>query len=489
VHSPPAATPAAHGSGRNVGAVQYRPGVAADRPDQPGRAGREAEQELDKVVGLAREADDDAWGALAAADAAQQTAVVTGSGADEQRAQRAEAHAGEAVEQARLAEQEAVAVAVKTDALLLDQDARKVAAQASEERPFGLPGRPMGRRSPLRHGFSFTVGALLAIALGQALLTVEHELLLVLVSAFIAIGLDPAVGFLVRRGLRRAFAVATIAVLALGAVAGFVAAAVPPITAEATQLVKKAPDYVKQLNDSNSLLGRLNLQFHITERVKQQASGGAVDAAGGLLHAGTVLVSATFETIIVLVLVIYFLADLAQIKAAFYRLFPRHRRPRVGLLGDEVVSRVGGYVLGKLFTSIVALLGNYILLLILHVPYALVLSVLVGLLDLVPLIGGSIAGVIVVLVALATVSGTAAAIAAIYHVIYRIFADYVLNPRVLRRTVDVSPAVTIIAVLIGGSLLGIVGALVAVPVAAAFQLFLTEVVYPQRDAASVADGS
>ena len=467
--------------GPRAAAFQYGPGVADDRPDQPAHT---AAQDLDEVVGLAQEADTDARAALAAAETAQQEAVASGSGPAELRAERAEAHADETVAQARLAEKKAVAVAVETDALLLDQDARKLAAQASDERPFGLPGQPMGRRSPLRQGFTLTVGALLALALGRAVVTVEHELLLVLVAGFIAIGLDPAVGFLVDRGLRRSFAVATIAVLALGAVAGFVAAAVPPLSREATDLIKKAPDYAKQLNNDNSLLGRLNLQFHLADRVKQQASGGAFDAAGGLLHAGTVLVSATFETVIVLVLVIYFLADLAQIKAAFYRLFPRHRRPRVGLLGDEVISRVGGYVLGKLFTSIVALVGNYILLLFLHVPYALVLSVLVGLLDLVPLIGGSIAGVIVVLVALATVSGTAAAIAAIYHLVYRLFADYVLNPRVLRRTVDVSPAVTVIAVLIGGSLLGIIGALVAVPVAAAFQLFLTEVVYPQRDAAA-----
>jgi predicted PurR-regulated permease PerM len=200
-----------------------------------------------------------------------------------------------------------------------------------------------------------------------------------------------------------------------------------------------------------------------------------------VLHAGTVVLSATFETIIVLALVIYFLADLAKIKDAVYRLFPKHRRPRVGLLGDEIIARVGGYVLGNVLTSLVAIVGSYIVLLILGVPYALVLSILVGVLDLIPLVGSTIGGAIVALVALATVSGTAAAITIGYHVFYRLFADYVLNPRVLRRTVDVSPVVTVVAVLIGGALLGVTGALIAVPAAAAIQLVLVEVVYPVRD--------
>jgi len=413
-----------------------------------------------------------------------ETASKEAEAAAEGAADRAEAAEVQATDQATKAEQEAVAVAVAADALLLDEDSRRTAAQVSEERPFGLPGRPMERSSPLRYGFVFTAGGLLAFGLAKAVTTVEHELLLVLLAAFIAIGLDPVAGFLVRRGLRRGLAVTVIAVVALGAVASFVAAAVPPLGREATQLIDQAPDYVNQLKDKHSTLGKLNLQFHLVDKAKRQVSGGAAGAAGGLLQAGSTLLSATFETIIVMVLIIYFLADLAKIKSAFYRLFPRHRRPRVGLLGDEVVSRVGGYVLGNVFTSIVATVGNYVMLLILQVPYALVLSVLVGVLDLIPLVGSTVGGAIVALVALAAVSGTAAVITIIYHVLYRLFEDYLLNPRVLRKTVEVKPVVTVVSVLIGGSLLGIIGALIAVPTAAAIQLYLTEVVYPARDGAT-----
>ena len=121
----------------------------------------------------------------------------------------------------------------------------------------------------------------------------------------------------------------------------------------------------------------------------------------------------------------------------------------------------------------------------LHVPYALALSILVGVLDLIPLVGSTVGGVIV---ALAAVSTTAALITVAYHVLYRVFEDYLLNPRVLRRTVDVSPLVTVVAVLLGGSLLGVTNALIAVPAAAAVQLLLTEVLYPQRDTASAPTG-
>jgi len=381
------------------------------------------------------------------------------------------------------AQQQAHALAAQSDVLLLQEGARRIAAQVSHEQPFGVPAQPSSRRSPLRHGFTWTIGALLALTVGLAARTVEHQLLLVVLAAFIAIGLDPAVAFLVGKGLRRAFAVTVIALLALAGVAGFVAAAAPPLAKQASQLASQAPTYLQQLNDHSTVLGRLNNQFHLVDKLKAQASGGASLAAGGVLHAGTVLISATFETVIVLVLVIYFLADLAKIKHACYRLFPRHRRPRVGLLGDAILARVGGYVLGNVLTSIVAIIGNYIVLLALHVPYALALSILVGVLDLIPLVGSTIGGVIVALVALAAVSTTAALITVAYHVLYRVFEDYLLNPRVLRKTVDVSPLVTVIAVLLGGALLGVTGALIAVPAAAALQLLLTEVLYPQRDTA------
>ena len=183
------------------------------------------------------------------------------------------------------AQQQAHALAAQSDVLLLHEAARRVAAQVSDQQPFGVPAPPSSRRSPLRHGFGWTIGALLALTLGLAARTVAHQLLLIVLAAFIAIGLDPAVAFLVRRGLHRAVAVAVITLFALAAVAGYVAAAAPPLAQQAAELVSQAPKYLQQLNDHSTVLGRLNNQFHLVDKLKAQASGGASLTAGGVLHA------------------------------------------------------------------------------------------------------------------------------------------------------------------------------------------------------------
>ena len=372
---------------------------------------------------------------------------------------------------------------LNSGSLLLEEEDQRLAAHVNEEHPYGVAPVQDRKRSDVQRGFSWTLGGLLAIWLGLSLHAIRHELIILLVAAFIAIGLDPAVRWLVRRGLSRPAAVAVIAVLFLSLVAAFAAAAYTPLAHEATQLIDAAPKYATQLQDQHNALGRLNLKYHITTRLAAALKGAAsAKTATGLLSAGTAVLSFTFELLLTLVLVIYFLTDLPRIKVAGYRLMPLHLRPRFGLLTDEVITRVGGYVLGNVATSVVAASTSYILLLILGVPYALVLSILTGILDLIPLIGSSIGGILAVVVALAAVSPTAAIIVVIYHVIYRVFADYVLNPVVLRKTVDVSPLVTIVAIVVGGGLLGIVGALIAVPTAAAVQLILLEVVYPARDA-------
>jgi predicted PurR-regulated permease PerM len=368
--------------------------------------------------------------------------------------------------------------------LLLVQEARERAALVSPEQPFGELGKPLNRRSTVRQGFGLTVGALLAIAVGRAVEGIQQELLLLLLAAFLAIGLEPVVDWLVRKGLRRGVAVALILTAAFGSVAAFGAVAIPPITQEANLLIEQAPGYFQELQSRHGTLGRLDAQFHIVDRLSQQAAAGLDGSAvGGLLNAGVAAISFTAEVLLVAVLTIYFLIDLPRIKPTFYRLAPLSRRARVGLLTDEILARVGGYVLGNVFTSLVAVVAFYVELRIFAVPYALVLAVLVGVLDLIPLIGSSLAGVVVVLVAWAAIGPTAALVTIGFFLAYRLFEDYLLGPWVLRRTVDVSPLVSIVAIILGGALLGIIGALIAVPVAAGIQLLIVEVIYPRQDAA------
>jgi predicted PurR-regulated permease PerM len=152
----------------------------------------------------------------------------------------------------------------------------------------------------------------------------------------------------------------------------------------------------------------------------------------------------------------------------------------VVLLTDEILDRVGGYVLGKLFTSLVAGVGTFVWALVFGIPYALFLGLLVAFLDLIPIVGSTVGGVIVSLIAL-TVSVPVAIATAVFYLLYRFFEDFLLTPRVMSRAVDIPGLATVLATVIGGALLGIVGALVAIPVAAALKLLLDHVAAPTLD--------
>jgi predicted PurR-regulated permease PerM len=164
-----------------------------------------------------------------------------------------------------------------------------------------------------------------------------------------------------------------------------------------------------------------------------------------------------------------------------YRLAPASRRARVILIGDEIFVKVGGYMLGNFLTSLIAGVGTWAWLEIFGIPYALLLGLLVALLDLIPVIGSTIGGAIVSLVAL-TVSLPVALATLAFYIGYRLAEDYLIVPRIMGRTVQVPAVVTVVAVLLGGALMGLIGALVAIPAAAALRLLLNEVTYRRLDA-------
>jgi predicted PurR-regulated permease PerM len=186
------------------------------------------------------------------------------------------------------------------------------------------------------------------------------------------------------------------------------------------------------------------------------------------------------SALIVVVLTVYFLTDLPRIRATFYRLVPHSRRPRAIQLGDEIFAKVGAYVLGNLLISLIAGTLTFAFLAIFKVPYSLLLSILVAILDLVPVIGSTIAGVVVCLVAL-SVSLPVCLATIGFFVVYRLAEDYLLVPKIIGRAVEVPALVTVVAVLLGGALLGIVGALVAIPAAAALLLLIRELLFPRLD--------
>lgn len=368
--------------------------------------------------------------------------------------------------------------------LLLDEGARRRAAAVDDSHPFGHRGKPLDPRSPLRLGMLYTLGAVIVLVLAYATYTARSVLVLIVISAFLAIGLDPAVTWLQRHGLRsRGAAASLILLVALGAIAGFIALIGPPLAREGAELVASLPGYVERLEQGNGLIARLNDQFGLVERARGFAETSVGPGAlTGVLGFGAAIFGAVFNTFTVLILALYFLVNYTEIKNTLYRLAPLSRRPRVGLLGDEMLRRSGGYVLGNLATSAVAGVTTAIFLWAIGVPYSIALGVLVAILDLIPLIGATIAAIVVTAVAF-FVSVPVGIAALVFMLLYQQFENYVLVPKVMERTVDVSPVTTIVAVLLGGALLGVLGALIAIPLAAAGQLVLSEVYYPRQDAA------
>jgi predicted PurR-regulated permease PerM len=417
----------------------------------------------DELVEQVEDAEHDAQKAKADAETAQAAAVQAG---------RAAVQAADAAE------------AIAPDDPLLDTAVRRIHAQADEENPFGRPGRPLSSRSPFRIAFTAALGVALAYGLVQALVAVRSVLILLLISAFLAIGLNPAVESLGRRGLSRGTSVAIVLVGLLLFFVGFGFAVVPPIVDQVGQLTDKAPDYIRQLEE-NRRIASLDNRYHFLQSARDYLShpeNAGTKVFGGVLGVGKVVFSAFFSTLTVLILTLYFLSNLPTIKSNFYRTIPRSRRARVGLLVDEILGRVGGYVAGALVIAACAGVTTFVLLVILGVPYPLALALLVAITDLIPLIGATIGAAVITLVAF-FVSTRVGIVAGVYYVAYQQLENYVLYPRVMKRSVDVSPAATVVAVLIGGSLLGVLGALLAIPIAAAMQLVLQEVVVPRQDEA------
>jgi predicted PurR-regulated permease PerM len=361
------------------------------------------------------------------------------------------------------------------------REAAKVAAiQAEETGGLGRLGRPMDRRSPFFIGMAGAAGVVVTIGLVELAIKARSVLVLIGLALFIAAGLDPVVSWLTRRRVPRGAAVAIVLLGVFGVVAGFLAAAIPPLAAQTGNLISELPHYAHTLQDSNSQLGRLNVKYHLEQRLSHLLATRGSTLVGGVLGAGALVLGALASTVAVIVLVVYFLAGLPRIKLFAYRLAPHSRRARVILLGDEIFTKVGGYVLGNVVTSVIAGLGTFLWMLAFGIPYPILLGLFVAILDLIPVIGSTIGGAVVSLVAL-TVSLPVAIATLVFYIGYRLAEDYLLVPRIMGSTVKVPAVLSVVAVLIGGALLGIVGALVAIPVAAALRLLLQEVTFRRLD--------
>jgi predicted PurR-regulated permease PerM len=355
------------------------------------------------------------------------------------------------------------------------------ARPAPEEHPFGRPGRPLRRSSPFYIGFVGALGVLTAWYLVRVVVGASQVIVLVVVSLLLAVGLNPTVERLTRRGLSRPLSVFVVTLVLLAGLIGFVAAIAQPLAAQTTDLIDSLPDVIDELR-RNRQVERLNEQYGILDRAAGVLGSSALATSvfGGVLGIGKFVLGGLFSLFTVLILTLYFLSSLPHIKRHAYLLVPRTRRERVSLLNDEILVRIGGYVHGALTIASIAGISTFVFLEIIQLPYALPLTLVVAVTALVPMVGATIGAVVVSLVALIE-SPYKALACMVFFIVYQQVENYVIYPRVMKRWVDVPPAMTVIAALVGGTMLGVIGALMAIPIAAAVLLVVREVLVPRQD--------
>ena len=337
-------------------------------------------------------------------------------------------------------------------------------------------------RKPFPIGFFLTAGAMSAFGLVVIMVQLKNVLVLVMLALALALGLNPIVEWLHHRGIRRGLSVLLVALgfLALLGLAGW--AVFPVASEQVNRLIIQAPTYLDNLRQ-NPQIAAFDAQFHVIDRVTAFLTSGELIAVsfGGIVGAGAAVANMVFSVIMTVVLTLYFLASLPAIKEVVYQLAPASRRPRVRYLATEMFNRVGGYVTGMF---LVVMLSSSVAFLFLNIvgltEYALALAVVVAIFAFVPLVGTTISMVIVSVVAYAT-SPTAGLITLIFFLVYQQFDAYFVQPRIFSSSVQVPGVMVILAAMSGGFLLGIVGAVLAIPVMAALLLLYREVLVPHLD--------
>ncbi|CAA9325656.1 MAG: Uncharacterized UPF0118 membrane protein [uncultured Nocardioidaceae bacterium] len=342
---------------------------------------------------------------------------------------------------------------------------------------------PPRRHGPVALGFLYAAGALAAYWLGTLLLSVGSVITLVVVSFFLAAGLNPSVNFIVDRGVKRPWAVLIVTGVVLLALVLFFVALVPVISDQVATLVQNAPTWLDQLQ-SNQRIQELDERYDVISKARDFIESGdwASGLFGGVVGIGVAVLGFLANAFIVTVLTLYFLASINRTKDAIYALAPASRRERVADLGERIIASIGGYVSGAFVVAMCAGISSLIFLLVAGLAeYAVALAAVVALLDVIPMIGATIGAVIVTAIGFATDVRTGIA-CLIFYVIYQQVENYLIYPRVMQRSVNVPGQVTVIAALIGAGLLGVIGALLAIPTAAAILLLMRELFLPRQQA-------
>lgn len=346
--------------------------------------------------------------------------------------------------------------------------------------------------SPIKVSNAFQVGllgglgVLLALLIGSMFISLASVLTYLFAAIFIALGLDPIVRWIETKGTSRPLAIAIVAIsiVALFVLIGM--AVLPNLITQTAHFVESTPQIIEGLTNV-PMIQNLDARFGgvITDTLNNAGSfiadsGNWPTMLGGVVKVGLSIVNGITGGIIILILSLYFMASLNSFKQFIYKLVPASRRDKFENISEQVSSSVGRYVMGQVIIAALNAVLSFAFMLIAGIPYAGVLATIAFLLALIPLVGSISAVVIIGLVALGQ-SPTLALIAVIYYLIYLQIEAYVISPRVMKKAVEVPGAVVVVAALAGGTLLGVLGALVAIPVAASVILVLRQIVMPGQD--------
>lgn len=373
---------------------------------------------------------------------------------------------------------------------MTDETVPPAAPDAADAAP-ARPARPRptwaALASPFGVGFFVTLGGLVAILLGLAVSNLSTVIIYIAFALFVALGLDPIVRLLMRRRFSRPWAIVTVYGVLAVVLVGILLLVVPTVVRQVSQFVRDVPQLVSAFQQSD-IYHWLDDNFGdnvgdlIADAQKFLSDpGNLATIGGGVLQVGVSIATGISGLIIVLVLSLYFLASMPTIKESFVRLAPARSRERVSGMTEQITDSVGGYLMGMVILAFCNAVIAFFLLLFLGFPFPALMAVVAFCITLIPLVGSVLfwaIGTVLVLF----VNPVAAIVFAAVYLVYMQLEAYVLTPRVMNRTISVPGSLVVIGALVGGTLLGLLGALVAIPVTASILLIIKQVVIPRQDA-------
>jgi len=344
-----------------------------------------------------------------------------------------------------------------------------------------------------RLGIFGGLGVLVAVLIGGAFTSLATILTYIGAAFFIALGLDPLVSWLESKKWPRWAAILTVLVGVLGMFVGLVFAIIPVVIEQSTKLVNQITDYVSTISSLDAFFEQIQSVIPV-EIVDVRAAAeealayitnpdNLAQIGGGVFQVGVSIATGIFAAIIILILTLYFTASISNIKRAAYRLVPRSRREQFINISEQVAQAVGRYVVGQVTLALINGALSFIFLSAIGAAYPALFAFIAFLFSLVPLVGTLSGSVLIVLTQLLVnpESMSTVIVAAIYYLVYMQVEAYLLSPNIMNRAVKVPGVVVVIAALIGGTLLGILGALIAIPVAASIMIIIDQVVVPKLE--------